>query len=216
MKSDQTKLWENKFGDEYQKRNVITDKDLIGRNILWGYIISKIHEDCSDDCIPSYCEFGAGQGQNLIAIDNIYKHSSAKHQPALVAVEPNEAAYNELLALSINVTTINKSIEGLHPIKPLADVAFTSGLLIHIDPKNLLDAMNVVYKSAAKYVVCTEYFSATQRDIPYRGVDKSLWSNDFGGLYLDNFPLRCLGYAFFWKRITGLDNLTVWIFKKTD
>ena len=53
--------------------------------------------------------------------------------------------------------------------------------------------------------------------IPYRGHTEALFKRDFGSFWLDCFPdLRVLDYGFFWKRLTGLDNLTWWLFEKSD
>ena len=51
--------------------------------------------------------------------------------------------------------------------------------------------------------------------IPYRGQEGLLFKRDFGGLWLDSFPsLRTVAYGFAWKRVTGVDNLTWWLFEK--
>jgi hypothetical protein len=50
---------------------------------------------------------------------------------------------------------------------------------------------------------------------PYRGHDDRLFKRDFGGYWLDHFSdLWTVAYGFAWKRITGLDNLTWWLFEK--
>jgi hypothetical protein len=51
--------------------------------------------------------------------------------------------------------------------------------------------------------------------IPYRGHDNALWRRDYGSLFLDTFSdLKCTAHMFAWKRATGLDNLTFWVFEK--
>ena len=51
--------------------------------------------------------------------------------------------------------------------------------------------------------------------IPYRGHTDALWRRDYGSIWLDNFTdLHCQGAIFAWKRMTGLDNLTFWVFEK--
>ena len=94
-------------------------------------------------------------------------------------------------------------------------MAFTSGVLIHIHPDDLLDSMGEIHRVAKRYVVCIEYFSDKPEMIPYRGHDDRLFKRDFGSYYLDNFPdLSVVDYGFSWKRLTGLDNLTWWVFEK--
>ena len=68
---------------------------------------------------------------------------------------------------------------------------------------------------ARRYIVCIEYFSDKTEEITYRGHRGMLFKRDFGGFWLDNFPdLEVRDYAFAWKRATGLNNLTWWLFEK--
>ena len=42
-----------------------------------------------------------------------------------------------------------------------------------------------------------------------------MFKRDFGGFFLEHFPdWRVLDYGFAWKQLTGLDNLTWWLFEK--
>jgi hypothetical protein len=96
-----------------------------------------------------------------------------------------------------------------------ADLAFTSGVLIHIHPDHLAAAIEEIHRCAARWIVCIEYFSDKAEEIAYRGHGERLFKRDFGGLWLDRFPgLRVAAYGFAWKRVTGLDNLTWWLFEK--
>jgi hypothetical protein len=52
--------------------------------------------------------------------------------------------------------------------------------------------------------------------VRYRDQDEALFKRDFGSYWLDNFSdLRTLGYGFQWKRVTGLDNVNWWLFRKS-
>ena len=110
-------------------------------------------------------------------------------------------------------------LDGLASSIPLpdgkVDLAFTSGVLIHIHPSKLLASCREVHRVTRQYLVCIEYFSDKDEEILYRGHAEALFKRDFGGFYLDNFSdLRVLDYGFAWKRLTGLDNLTWWLFEK--
>jgi spore coat polysaccharide biosynthesis protein SpsF len=95
------------------------------------------------------------------------------------------------------------------------DLAFTSGVLIHIHPDQLLASCREIHRVARRYIVCSEYFADTPQEVPYRGNRDALFKRDFGGFYLDNFPdLALVDYGFAWKRSTGLDNPTWWVFAK--
>lgn len=208
MSSKELDLWKGSFGDDYTKRNSITEEALTARKNLWGGIIGATR----DTGFPtSILEVGAGQGINLQALKEIYQLNNLQVQ--LSAIEPNEKAYKILNTLGLHST-----YSGAANIENIAsaefDLVFTSGVLIHINPEDQLKTIQNIYRVSKSYIVCIEYFAPELREIKYRGQDAALWSRDFGSLYLDNLPLQCLGYGFCWKRLTGLDDLTWWLFRK--
>jgi hypothetical protein len=94
-------------------------------------------------------------------------------------------------------------------------MVFTSGVLIHIHPDHLLPSCSEMFRVAGRYIVCVEYFSDHAEGIQYRGNANVLFKRDFGGFWLDHFDqLALVDYGFFWRRVTGLDNLTWWLFEK--
>jgi hypothetical protein len=119
----------------------------------------------------------------------------------------------------INDHVTSEVIDGLGDAIPLPDKAidmvFTSGVLIHIHPDNLLVTCAEIHRVSRRYIACIEYFSDKPEETTYRGNSDVLFKRDFGGYWADNFPdLRLLGYGFAWKRYSGLDNLTWWLFEK--
>lgn len=183
--------WQGSHGDEYTERNM--GVDVPARIELWGEILSHINP-------RSVLEIGAGSGNNLIALKALSHRN-------LFGVEPNSSARDALKLCGFYVydgTAANPDC--------CADLVFTSGVLIHIPPDELLAACQGIYDAAERYIVCIEYFSADPEEKSYRG--RKLWKRDFGSFWLDNFDLKPLGCGFAWKRMTGLDNLTWWAFKK--
>ena len=173
---------------------------------MWSSIM-----ECMAEVEPkSILEVGSNIGNNLHAINNI---SNAK----LYAVEPikqaREILVNSGLLPSENI--FDGTAEKIPFSNQSADLVFTNGVLIHIHPNNLLQACKEIYRVSAKYIVCIEYFSDKNEEIPYRGHDEVLFKCDFGSFWLDNFSdLLLSGYGFNWKRATGLDNLNWWVFRK--
>lgn len=188
-------FWRGRFGDEYTERTA--KEDIEARVTLWDDIL-----ECLGAWPDSILEIGAGTGRNLKAL------SKFNGWP-LTGVEPNVTARKLLTEAGFG------AIDGT-AAKPgcTADLVFTSGVLIHISPNELLDACQGIYDAAQRYIVCIEYFSADPEEKEYRGHAGKLWKRDFGGFWLDNFDLEPLGYGFVWKRMTGLDDLTWWAFHK--
>jgi hypothetical protein len=109
--------------------------------------------------------------------------------------------------------------EGFGHSIPLADgavdLAFTTGVLIHVDPTLLEATLREIHRVAAKYVFCCEYFSPKPETIAYHGETDLLFKNDFGSLYMDMFPDLCLvDCGFFWRRTSVIDDCTWWLFRK--
>jgi pseudaminic acid biosynthesis-associated methylase len=205
-KTAQLSQWQGAFGDTYTDRNLTTAEILQARKALWAEILGH----CRPEAPASIVEIGSNIGTNLRAL--------AELVPAtLYALEPNARARGQLVADGI--VPAERAMEGSASAIPLADgacdLAFTSGVLIHIHPDDLLAATKEIVRVARRYVVCIEYFADKPEEVVYRGQTGLLFKRDFGGFYLDNFPgLVPVACGFAWRRMTGLDNLTWWVFRK--
>lgn len=202
----QSELWRGGFGADYTERNTFDPDHMAAITRHWARLLQ-----CVEARPPaSILEVGANTGRNLRAIKRI---STAR----LVALEPQEGA-RKVLAED-GVCAPGDIHDGLGQAIPLADgaveMAFTVGVLIHIHPDQLAAAMREMHRVSSRYIACSEYFSDKPETIPYRGQTDALFKRDFGGMWLDLFPdLKVLDYGFSWKRTTGLDNLTWWMFEK--
>jgi pseudaminic acid biosynthesis-associated methylase len=204
-KNDQLKFWQGQFGDTYADRNVADAETLGQRTAMWTRILATMSPPPE-----SILEVGANVGLNLRALSELL--------PAeLTAVEPNEKARN-ILAKSgaLPVDRIHDASSTNLPIDDESvELAFTSGVLIHIAPDDLLPSCREMHRVSSRYIACAEYFNPTPVEIEYRGHSGVLFKRDFGAFWLDNFAdLELVDYGFFWKRATGLDDLTWWVFRK--
>jgi pseudaminic acid biosynthesis-associated methylase len=155
-------------------------------------------------------EIGCNIGQNLRALARL---TTAE----LHAVEPNSQARRRLLDDKVlPAERLTDAVAGETGLPSGAyDLVFTSGVLIHIHPDNLEAAVREMHRLSSRYLLCREYFADRPQEIPYRGLTEALFKRDFGGFFLDLFPdLVVRGYGFQWKRTTGLDNPTWWLFEK--
>lgn len=215
MTIDKLDLWKGKFGDEYRERNQLTEENINNRYNLWVQVIRYIYNNSSTPSkIPSeYFEIGAGLGGNLIAINRLMELNNINS--VIMAQEPNIET-RKLSNKNCRQHDFQPAwVDEMNLLDSSVDVVFTSGVLIHIPPDLVLNTMRDMYRISKKYIVCIEYFSPKTREHIYHG-EQAMWSTDFGSVWLDNFNLRCLGCFFMWKRLSGLDNLTVWIFEKVN
>lgn len=206
MATQQLDAWTGKFGNDYIERNNMQAGNLKNQIISWSRILG-----CMPQTPPaSILEVGANIGHNLRALSHI-------SDATLYAVEPNDKARN---ALSKSGILDPKNVFGATAFDiPLGDgavdMAFTSGVLIHIAPDDLLKACSEIHRVSSKYIVCREYFSTAPDAKDYRGHEGLLFKRDFGAFWMDNFPdLELVDYGFFWYRVTGLGDLTWWVFRK--
>jgi pseudaminic acid biosynthesis-associated methylase len=175
----------------------------------WQIMTRKI----SSEMISSVFEVGSNIGRNidLISQGAIFPNAN------LSASDINPKALNQLKETfaiydAVHLDLVNLSHSGKY------DFVFTSGVLIHIDPKNLLSAVTNLFRLSSKYVLIAEYFNRTPTSIQYQGEDHLLFKCDFGKFVLSNFQVSLVDYGFLWGNIydaAGFDDMTFWLFQVT-
>ncbi len=198
--------WKGQFGDDYVVRGRATE-EIVG---VTARAFAEVLSHLEDSPPASILEVGANVGINLRAISGLT-------DAELYAVEPNANAREQLAA--DKVVPPERLFDAVATKLPLddgaVDLAFTSGVLIHVPPEDLEAAYGEIHRVAARYILCIEYFSPKPVEIPYRGHEGMLFKRDFGGMWLDLFPtLEPVANGFFWSRTTGLDDLNWWLFRK--
>lgn len=204
--SPQLRFWTGKFGKDYRHRNQLTpDKVKIG---VKAY--KRIFQDIE---VNSVLEIGSNIGNNLVIIRKLLG-SKVK----LYAVEPNPSALSILKKNPRLKLTETFKTDAAHIPLPdnSIDLCFTSGVLIHISPDDLLPAAAEIVRVAKKYVLCLEFFSHEPEEKAYRGRRNVFFKRDFGAFYIDNFPqLKTVNYGFFWqKELPIFMNINWWLFEK--
>ncbi len=77
------------------------------------------------------------------------------------------------------------------------NLVFTLGVLIHINPDQLLEHMAKIYGYSKKYILIGEYFNRTPISIEYQGKKEKLFKRDFGKFLLRTLTSNCLIMVFF-------------------
>jgi spore coat polysaccharide biosynthesis protein SpsF len=191
-------LWAGEFGDSYTKRHMAAD--IAPRRALWQMLLPR-H-------VESVLEVGANVGLNLEAIGQF---SVAE----LYATEPNDMARAELEEILPATHVTADYARKLSWPAGHVDAVITSGVLIHVPEAELEASLREIHRVARRWIIAAEYFAPQQEMVPYRGEADALWRRDYGSLYLDMFPdLTLTGCVFAYWRLTGLDNLTVWVMEK--
>jgi pseudaminic acid biosynthesis-associated methylase len=204
--------WRGGFGQSYIQRNQPT-AEAVGNAAA---VFERILRVCDLlGRVSSVLEVGANVGINLLGLRRVLGPSAR-----LAAVEPNAAARE---ALRVNsALALDALIEADAGHIPLADGAydlvFTNGVLIHVPPDALPQAMREICRVTRYHVLCSEYFSHTPQEVPYRGQAGLLWKRDFGRAYLETCPeLKPVQYGFLWQvEFQNFDDLNWWMFEKAS
>lgn len=200
----QEDFWAGDFGRDYAARN--RGDALVASNLaLFERVLSHT------EGVRSVLELGCNIGNNLRALRTLLPHASLR------GVEINAEAAAEVRAWGGAEVEV-ASILG-YAAREQVDLAFTKGVLIHIDPDHVAQVYASLTAASSRYVMVCEYYNPTPVEVPYRGHDRALFKRDFAGEILDSTPgLRLVDYAFTYHRdpVHPLDDLTWFLMERTD
>ena len=202
FKTEQENFWSGEFGNEYHDRN--KGEQFINSNVV---LFKQILKAASN--VKSIIELVCNIGLNLQALKRIDKNFQ------LSGYEINKIAAKKARDLNI-ASIIDGSILDLIPTNIQYDVTFTKGVLIHINPENLLKAYENLYNLSKSYIVVCEYYNPNPVTVQYRGHENKLFKRDFAGELIDKFNLKLIDYGFTYKRDNRFpqDDVTWFLLKK--
>jgi ubiquinone/menaquinone biosynthesis C-methylase UbiE len=67
------------------------------------------------------------------------------------------------------------------------DLVFTSGLLTHISPSDIHEAMCEIYRCTKKWIYGFEAYADAYEEVAYRGHHSLFWKVDYATLYHKSF-----------------------------
>ena len=180
--TSQEGTWSGDFGKEYTDRNPHT---LVELDTLYekrfGVTRSALNEEfLAGLSLSSFLEVGANIGTQLRTLQNGGFGN-------LFGLELQRYALQEAKELSTNIDFIQGSAFALPFADKEFDLVFTSGVLIHLSPKDLDKALDEIHRCAKNYIWGFEYYADEYQSVPYRGRDDLLWKGNFAQCYLDRF-----------------------------
>jgi spore coat polysaccharide biosynthesis protein SpsF len=203
MSNEQEKFWLD-IAQEYITSN--TQFDLMLGQKAWQKMLSNI----KIEQITNILECGSNIGRNI----NILNYEIPHANKSIIEISP--IAFEQVITkYKIENSFLGSILDS--DFKTTFDLVFTSGVLIHISPENLLATTKKIYELSNRYILIAEYFSREPQMIEYRGENNKLFKQDFGKYMLTNFDLKVIDYDFLWGvefDDAGFDDLTFWIFEK--
>ena len=184
----QEAFWAGDFGAGYIGRN--EGAQMIAANLnTFSHALKSARAG-----VKSALEIGANIGMNLKALQLLYPGIHLK------AIEINSDAAIRLKTLIGESNVFEGSIID-YKDNETVDLAFSRGVLIHINPEKLQGVYELLYKSSKRYILLAEYYSPSPVSIIYRGHTDKLFKRDFAGEMLDKYPdLRLIDYGFVYHR----------------
>jgi pseudaminic acid biosynthesis-associated methylase len=200
----QLKRWNSVFGKKYTDRNALTlngfDKSYIKKYRITRTAMNKDFLNKMDRSIR-ILEVGSNIGNQLRLLQKMGFRN-------LYGIEPQEYATEIAKKTTKGINIIKGSAFDIPFKDKYFDLVFTSGVLIHINPKDLKRAMKEICRCSKKYIWGFEYYSPKCENINYRGNRELLWKADFPGIYRKACPGLKVSKIKFFKYI-GEDNTDV-------
>lgn len=197
--------WATQFGRDYTDRNSRADER--------G---GQFHFDlCEKLGVRRVLEVGCNVGINLTRLGAQRNQSAATPCAATWGVDVGCYAVAQAQRRLPGANFAAGSIYQLPFCDASFDLVFTCGVLIHIPPADLQAAVSEIYRTSARYIWCGEYHADHPTEIPYRGLNGSLFKRDFGAYFLSCFSgLELVDDGFLEKKSTGFDDLNWWLLRK--
>jgi len=187
--NNQLKEWKNEFGKTYTDRNNMTVEEM---NSLYKINYDITRTELNNEFLKDFdkririLEVGSNVGNQLLCLQNMGFINLYGLEPQLYAVELSKKNTKSINIIEGNAFEI--------PFKDnYFDLVFTSGVLIHINPENINNALDEIYRCSNSYIWGFEYFIPVGYEmVQYRGKEELLWKTDFSKLFLDRFPDLCM------------------------
>jgi len=196
------RFWQGRFGDDYVERN--RDERFLSANLAFFARILRVTGP-----LDSVLELGCNVGLNLRAL------SMLQPSTRLTGVEINAKAAREAREWGGADIRDGSFLQALD--LDVHALAFTKGVLIHIDPDQLSRAYETLVSLASRFVLLAEYYSPIPTAVPYRGEMDRLYRRDFAGELLDRHPdWTVRDYGFCWRRDPAfpMDDLTWFLLER--
>ncbi len=184
--------WQGDFGVAYTDRNVVD----------WRTRVNGFRSMIPYGTISVF-EVGANRGHNIRAIREFI--------PQVHGCEPQKYARDIARETDKSVCGCSVYDVALWHKRARYDLVFTSGVLIHVPPDRLDEALTNIHSVAERHILAVEY-DGQDEAIEYRGHGDMLWKRNYGAHYTRLFPdLKLIDVG---TAPAGFENATYWLLEK--
>lgn len=179
----QEKVWSGKFGKEYTDRNIMNEEEL---DIFYKNLFNISNTELINEFLKGlyHCrtlEVGCNVGNQLLLLKKL-------GYTDLWGIELQEYAVEIAKKRTNNINIIKASVFDIPYKDNFFDIIYTCGLLIHISPSDIDNAIKEIYRCTNKYIFGLEsYHKCEYSQIIYRDRPELYWKTDFAKLFLNKF-----------------------------
>lgn len=177
--TEQIDKWAGDFGREYTDRNSL---DLESLDDLYRNRFQVTRTEMNDrflrnvDRSAKILEVGSNVGNQLLLLQKMGFRNLYGIELQEYAVEASKRRTRAINIIQGNAFDI--------PYKDAYfDLVFTSGVLIHIGPRELPLAMKEITRVTRRFVWGFEYYAPEMTEVEYRGNKNLLWKADYERIY---------------------------------
>lgn len=177
------KTWQGKFGKDYTDRNFLTPDQMdLDWKKKFGITRTQANKIFLRNISRSLrmLEIGCNIGNQLLCLQkmgfkNLYGIELQSY--AIKISKPRTKGINIIQGSALDAPFKNSFF----------NLAFTSGLLIHIPPSDVNKVLDEIHRCARHYIWGCEYYSEKYEEIKYQKQTGLLWKADFAQFYLRRF-----------------------------
>jgi pseudaminic acid biosynthesis-associated methylase len=196
----QLDTWRGEFGKEYTDRNVVD----------WHHRLPAFSKMLEGLQLRRVLEVGCNRGHNLRTVQELLGEGTE-----IFGVEPNPYALSLARSSSDKISAVPGNIYDLPFKDGYFDLVFTTGVLIHIPPTRLAEAISEIARVSRRYILAVEYYAEEDTSINYRGHEDLLWKRNFLKHYEANVPGLSLKGTGDWDKEEWLDRGRWWLMEKS-
>ncbi|HVN19623.1 MAG TPA: pseudaminic acid biosynthesis-associated methylase [Dongiaceae bacterium] len=182
-RTEQIRTWMGDFGREYTDRNTYTVAGLDELYLrIYGITRTEINQRMLAG-IPKdarILEVGCNIGTQLLMLREMGFSN-------LYGIEIQTYALERASSRLPGAVLVQASAFGIPYADRYFDLVFSSGVLIHIAPADLPNALAEIHRCARTWIWGLEYYAPETTEIAYRGHESLLWKADFARAYLQRF-----------------------------
>ncbi len=179
----QMDVWSSAFGKEYTDRNALSFEEMEAMyKRIYGVTRTELNQRFLDgmDRSARILEVGSNIGNQLLCLQKMGFCN-------LYGIELQSYAVEFSKSRTRNINIIEGSAFDIPYKDGYFDLVFTSGVLIHVHPSDIADAMGEIHRCSKRYIWGIENYASEYTEIIYRGNKNLLWKTDFSRLYLESF-----------------------------